>query len=69
MSAPSTLADCCPKCDPFDFTASPPLAVIGEPDHPGSLCAFYRCQRGHEWTCWWNAESAEWPVSRSEAAA
>lgn len=63
----STLADCCPKCDPFDFTAALPLAVIAEPDHPGSLCAFYRCQRGHTWTCWWDAAAAEWPTSRRAA--
>ena len=67
MSTPHALADCCPKCDPFDFPASLPIVVTGEPDHPGSLCAFYRCQRGHEWTCWWDALSADWPLERRAA--
>jgi hypothetical protein len=67
MSAPSTLADCCPECWPGDNPASLPLVVIGEPDHPGSLWASYRCTRGHEWACWWDAQAAEWPTPRRAA--
>ena len=67
MNTLSTFADCCPKCDPFDFTALLPLTVTGEPDQPESLCAFYRCHRGHEWQCWWDACSAGWPLERRAA--
>lgn len=67
MSTPHSLADCCPKCDPFDDVCLP-LTVIEEPDHPGNLCAFYRCPNGHTWTCWWDAEAAEWPTPRRDAA-
>jgi len=48
------LADVCPDC--ASRTAAAPLSVAG--DVNGSLRAAYRCARGHQWTCWWDAESA-----------
>lgn len=51
------LTDVCPGCD-NRFTAIP-LSVEG--DAHGSLRAAYRCGRGHQWTCWWDAESSGLP--------
>jgi len=64
----STLADAC-QADihhPGDLPAvlphRPPV------DENGSLRAEYRCPCGRSWTCWWDAEAAEWPIERVEAA-
>ena len=67
MSTPHSLADCCPRCDPYAGACLPVVTPTEEPDHPGSLCAFYRCPDGHTWTCWWDAEAAEWPTPRRAA--
>ena len=66
MSTPSTLADACEAHFPGDYPAVLPYFV--DDTNPGSLVAFYRCSCGREWTCGWDAESAGWPVSRTEAA-
>jgi hypothetical protein len=66
MSRPA-LADCCQECDPFD-PAVVPLTVTSYPGHPDSLRASYRCPRGHEWHCGWDAAAADWPTERRPAA-
>lgn len=48
------LTDVCPDC--HNRSAAVPLSIAG--DVNGSLRAAYRCARGHQWTCWWDAESA-----------
>lgn len=58
--------DACLSCP--DFPATVPHEVTEEPGHPGSLFALYRCPRGHVWPCWWDAEAAEWPAPRRNAA-
>lgn len=64
---PSPLADACPDCFPGDAPAALPVNVAA--DGTGSLRASYECTAcGQRWACWWDAESAGWPVSRSEAA-
>lgn len=66
MSAQSTLADACEAHFPGDYPAVLPWAV--NYTGTGSLKAFYRCECGREWTCWWDSRSAGWPASRTEAA-
>lgn len=67
MITRSPLADCCPDCFPGDHAAVLPFLVIRI---GASLRAFYRHEVcGREWPCWWDAEAAGWPVSRTEAAA
>jgi len=63
----SALADCCPRCRIGDFPASLPHAVAPDPACASSLRADYDCGRGHRWTTWWDAASANWP--RQESAA
>ncbi len=69
MSTPSTLADACPGCFPGDHPAVLPWLV--QHTGTGSLRAYYWCpvaDCGRRWKCWWDARSAEWPVTREEAA-
>lgn len=66
MSVPSPLADACEAHFPGDYPAVLPHDV--QETGPGSLLASYRCPCGREWTCSWDARSAGWPVSRTEAA-
>lgn len=49
-----TLEDWCPNLCNEDDPASPPVAVIADPDGHGRTAA-YRCQWcGHRWLCWWS---------------
>jgi len=64
-----TAADLGTACEahfPGDYPAVLPHGV--QPTGTGSLVASYRCPCGREWTCNWDAQSAGWPASRSEAA-
>jgi hypothetical protein len=58
------LTDVCPYCD--NRSAAAPLSIAG--DANGSLRAAYRCTRGHQWTCWWDAESAGLPAGAGAAS-
>ena len=65
MTAPQ-FADACPECPPGDHPAVIPESVA---EISGSLRATYRhAACGSEWVCWWDPESAGWPLSREEAA-
>jgi hypothetical protein len=68
MIIPSDLADACEGHFPGDMPAVLPHSVRPDPDAPSSLRAEYRCPCGREWTCWWDAESAGWPLDRRSAA-
>ena len=69
MSAPSDLADACMTCWPGDQPATLPHEVVPQEGHEGSLRASYRCDLGHEWVTWWDAEAAGWQPGRKEQAA
>ena len=67
MNIPSTLADACMTCWPGDYPATLPHEVVPQEGHEGSLRASYRCDLGHEWVTWWDAQAAGWPILREAA--
>lgn len=67
MSAPSPLADACPKCPPGDFPAVPPLQPVTR--EGSSLRANYRHEEcGYEWSCWWDPDASGWPLPERRVA-
>jgi len=66
MTERSRLGDCCQNHDPRTAPVVYPYRVTLD---RGSLRGRYRCECGHEWSCWWDMHAAGWTLADVEAAA
>lgn len=61
MSVLLRLPDGCPSCS--TLTHPHDTCLDG-----GSLLAFYECQCGHRWKCWWHLGALDLMAAREAAA-